>query len=258
MKSHSLFKIVVSFILIGVGVLLILANFGVISVEISSIIEKNWPILIALVGLKSFIDGIRSNVSGGSWTFGSFLLIYGVLVVLGRNGVLDFGFGDIWTLWPLLLIYIGVHSLVFTKHKGNKGKRVKITFDSDNEKQYRKNQKNFVGDQSFSDENWTVEPMELWNGVGEYYFDFTKAYIPEGETPISIKGWVGDVRMLMPENLAFQVEAAANIGSIKILNQQADGLRREVFYQTPDYEEATRKLSIKLQIQVGEIRIDQV
>src|SRR5690606_14234209 len=100
MKSSSLFKILFSFILIVLGSLLILANFDIISVEISSIINKNWPLLLTLIGLKWFFDGIRRKVNGGSWTFGSFLAIYSLLIVLGNYDVIDFGFGDIWTLWP--------------------------------------------------------------------------------------------------------------------------------------------------------------
>lgn len=257
MKSSSLFKILFSFILIVLGSLLILANFDIISVEISSFINKNWPLLLTLIGLKWFIDGIRPKVKGGSWTFGSFLAIYSLLVVLGKYDVIDFGFGDIWTLWPLLLIYIGIHSLLFTRGgRRKKEKMFHISFDTDHNKKYRNS--TFVEDIHFAEENWTLEPLDLWTGVGNYYFDFTKAYIPEGETPIKLEGWVGDVRMLMPENLAFRIEASANVANIKILNNSADGIRKDYYYETPDYDIATKKVHIVMQFQVGDIRIDQV
>jgi lia operon protein LiaF len=257
MKSRSLFHILFSLVLIGLGVILILVNFGVISVEITDLIKKNWPALIALLGLKWFWDGIRPS-GDGSWTMGSFLAIYGTLIVLGRNDVIDFDFSDIWTLWPLLLIYIGVHSLLFSKRKKRNGKKVKITFDHSDKEKYYSLKKNLVGDQNYFEENWTVEPLDLWSGVGNYYFDFTRSYIPEGNTPINIRGWVGDIRMIIPENLGFQVEASTKVGEIKIFNERAEGLKREIFYQSPNYHEATKKLTIKLKLKVGDIRIDQV
>ncbi|MBB6454684.1 lia operon protein LiaF [Salirhabdus euzebyi] len=259
MKSRSLFTVLLSVTLIGLGVFLILSNFGIISVEISELVSKNWPLLFVIIGLKWFIGGILPG-KNGSWTFGSFFIIYGLLVVLGKYDVLDFGFGDIWSLWPLLLIYIGFNSLLFAKGKGEKGKRVKIftVGNSSSSKDYGKNHKTFVGDQNFSEENWTVEPLQMWTGVGDYYFDFTKAYIPDAETPISIKGWVGDIRMLMPEHLAFQVVASVNVGEIQVVDKKSDGLKKEVVYQTPNYEDATKKLTINLQFQVGDIRIDRV
>ncbi|MRG86941.1 cell wall-active antibiotics response protein LiaF [Salinibacillus xinjiangensis] len=255
MKSRSLLTVIVSMILIGLGILLILANFDIISMEISTVIGKNWPLLLVVVGMKWFIDAFRSN-RGGSWTAGSFLAIYASLVVLGNYGVLDFGFGDVWELWPLLLVYIGLHSLLFAKKSKKKGKRVKVTFDSDRGE--GQNHKSFVGDHSFSEENWNLEPMDLWTGVGDYYFDFTKAYIPDTNTSIQVRGWVGDIRMLMPQDLEFQVQATANVGDIKVLDQEAAGLRKELSYKTQNYDEATRKLTINLDFQVGDIRIDRV
>ncbi|QHS21619.1 cell wall-active antibiotics response protein [Virgibacillus sp. MSP4-1] len=255
MKPQSLVKVLLSFLLIAAGIFLILENIGIISVEISNIIAKNWPILLIVMGLKWFVDSFRDN-KGGSWAFGSFLAIYASLVVLGNYGVLAFGFGDIWALWPLLLIYIGLHFLFFTKRKDKKGNGVKFTIDSD--RGNTKNSHSFVGSHNFNEENWTVEPLEMWSGVGDYYFDFTKAYIPNRDTPITIKGWVGDVRMLMPEDVALRIDATASVGDIKVLEKEANGVSKNLVYQSPDYEEAVQRLTIHLHLQVGDIRIDRV
>ncbi|SES99486.1 lia operon protein LiaF [Salinibacillus kushneri] len=255
MKSRGSVTILLSFILITVGIILFLENFNIISVEISNVIARNWPILFVILGLKWFIDSFRTN-KGGSWAFGSFLAIYGLLVVLGNYDIISFDFGDIWELWPLLLIYIGLHFLFFTNRKYKKGHGVKVTIDSDHSRM--KNNHSFVGSHSFNEENWTVEPLDIWSGVGDYYFDFTKAYIPNTNTPITVRGWIGDIRMLLPEDLPFKVDATTNVGEIKVLDQEASGMTKNLTFQSSDYGQAAQKLTIQLDLQVGDIRIDRV
>lgn len=280
MKINSIFRGLIALLLVGTGILLILSNLNIISLEIdlSDAILKSWPIFIVLLGWNIFINDFKPR-SDGSWEVGSFFLIYGSLIWMGNFNMLDFRLGDVWRLWPLLFIYIGVN--LFFKNKKRKKQRIitskkgrEVTIDLDPEgikEQVKKHvnpekeaikdsskYKSFIGDYNFTDANWVVEPMDLWTGVGDIDFDFTKAYIPDKETVISLRGWVGDVRMLIPEDLAFRIEARTNVGDIQIFDQKADGLNRKLVYQTPDYDKASRKLTIYMHYQVGDIQVNQL
>src|SRR5699024_5042218 len=232
---------------------------------------------------------------GGSWMFGSFLLIFGTLLMLDRFGIFSFVFKDIFKLWPLLIIYLGftfirpnrVYHHTQTERKGKNGyyygpydytkhydpdqyakyakeqtkKHVKdqvkyytdksfrdVVYDSadadkadpkdsgmdeptegrfsdeydtgaddatnhgDGQSRNHTNKSNHssskrrgksysrgsffsIGDIEYSRDNWKVEPMRLSNLAGDFYLDFTKAFIPEKEIPISISALAGDVQM---------------------------------------------------------------
>lgn len=94
--------------------------------------------------------------------------------------------------------------------------------------------------------------------AGDFYYDFSKAYIPEKEIPITISSLAGDVHILVPENLEFQVYASVKAGDIDIVGQSVDGINRSLSYVTPNYDSATRKINLTLKLKAGSIRVDYV
>ena len=100
--------------------------------------------------------------------------------------------------------------------------------------------------------------MSVWNVVGDYYFDFSKAYIPDKETCIQIKGVVADLKMLVPEDLPIKVSAKVKIGHLNILGNTSEGKGNKLYYESENYNEASRKLNIVLDMKIGDVRIDRV
>src|SRR5699024_3821203 len=115
-----------------------------------------------------------------------------------------------------------------------------------------------VGDYDYSDENWLVRPMNLKSMAGDYYFDFTKAFIPDKETPISIRGQAGDVHMVIPKDVPFRVVAIVKAGEIVIDGREVAGIQRSTDYEVDGYEEAEKKLDLYIKLSAGAIRIDRV
>ncbi|MEQ6389088.1 cell wall-active antibiotics response protein LiaF [Bacillaceae bacterium S4-13-58] len=255
MRKIGFFKIIVAFLFIIVGIGLILSNIGVISLEINEAFHYIYQIFFVIYGIKLMIDFFRG--SRGSWIFGSFLLVFGGLLLLGTFEIIPFVFSDIWQLWPLLLVYIGVG--MFTGGRSHKRKKVKFEFSSDdNSKRKEIHKVGGIGDVNFTSPNWNLEPLDLWNAIGDYKIDFSKAFIPEGKTPIHIGGWIGDVHILIPEHIPVSIDAVVKTGDIKLFGQRADGFNRQLHFASEDYENATRKLSITIELKIGDIRIDQV
>ncbi|MRH44141.1 hypothetical protein GH741_15980 [Aquibacillus halophilus] len=257
MKNNFL-RNIVAIIIILLGIALVLINVGVVSWELTEAWNYIYPAFFVLLGFKWLWDGFKGK--GGLWA-GSFFVIFGGLLLLDRFNIIVFNFWDIYKLWPLLIVYLGF-SIFGTSNKRNKQKKFQFIFDSDDhkdsEKMYGKKQKFAIGDHKFNTPNWKVEPMELWNAVGDYHIDFTKAFIPDKEIPVSIQGWAGDIRILMPENVEFSLEAHVKAGDINVFGQSADGINRELTYVTPNYDESTRKLNIYLNLKAGSIRVDKV
>ena len=173
----------------------------------------------------------------------------------------------VWKLWPILIIYIGIQ--MFSKNKP-----VKVIVDKDNwdlkidlsnkddcvnEKIDKSSKQSFtIGEMKMNKQNWSVEPIKLWNVVGDYYFDFSKAYIPDKETPIHIKGMVGDIKMLVPEGLPVKVDAFVKAGQINIFGEESRGKSCRMLYASPNFEESSRKINIVLDLKVGDVRIDRI
>src|SRR5690625_3835975 len=131
---------------------------------------------------------------------GSLLLILGLLLYLGQLPTIDFSFicKDMFKLWPLLIVYIGFSLIDFGRRRRGRVKEYKN--GKENYKKWAKNWRGFtIGNESFSEPNWHVKPINISNAVGDHYFDFTKAFIPDEEIPITVNSLEGEVGMAIAE-----------------------------------------------------------
>lgn len=249
-------------LLLFVGGILLLVNIGVISLEITELFVASYPFLLLVVAI---ILVMKSMFERKSLFFSLFLFLLSSILIFDRFGKLDFGFWEFWKLWPFIIIYLAM-SLLTRKNK------IKFHFHEDMPKDAfktaetlehnwskKKRKKAFsIGDVSFKQANWSVEPMELYNTIGDYFLDFSQAYIPEKETPIIVQGWIGDVKMIIPEDVPVFVQSYVKVGDIRIFDKKTDAINRGLTYQSPGYEEAMRKLKISIELKIGSVRIDKV
>jgi lia operon protein LiaF len=270
---QSINQIIFAAILLFVGIFLLLLNVGVISLEIKDVIVENYPFGFLFISFWYLIRAFKRNKKG-SLLLWFFLMAYSLMLSLDRLNWIVFLPKDFWRLWPVLFIYYGLILLV-------RKDKVKIFFNPEtpptsvyeNEEspslQYSPNsnhsntgdklKKSFsIGDVSYKNSNWSLEPMNLYNTIGDYFIDFRKAYIPEKETPILVHGWIGDVKMIVPDDVAVKIQAKVKIGDIRVFEMKTNDINRELVYKTPDYEEAIRKLDITIELKIGSIRIDKV
>ncbi|MDX5475607.1 MAG: cell wall-active antibiotics response protein LiaF [Bacillaceae bacterium] len=256
----------IAILLLFFGVMLLLVNLGVISLEIKQFFVNFYPVLILLLGLKMFVSILVKK--SDNYFLSVFLLLFGGLLCLDRLNLLEFKFMDIWKLWPFLIIYIGINLLLkrrpfkVTIIRDDCSNETKILKEMKSEKSGGKTNKEkqvfAVGEVKMNKQNWSVEPMKLWNVVGDYYFDFSKAYIPDKETTIQIKGMVADIKMLVPEDLPFKIDATVKTGALSVFGESATGMNSRMFYESPNYQESTRKVNVILELKVGDVRIDRV
>lgn len=265
LRYRSINQVLLAFLLLTVGIVLLLVNIGVISLEIKELFVGFYPYVLVTLGIIALINSLRSRQG----IFGAiFLLLFSSLLILDRLEFINFQFIDIWKLWPYLIIYIGF-SVLFKKHS------FKVHFENDlpadvfmkNEKkgncEVKKHSKHrrrgfSIGDVSMKKANWSLEPLELYNTVGDYFIDFSKAYIPEKETPVVLNGWIGDVKMIVPEDIPVKIQARIKVGDIRIFDNQSEAINRTLFYKSKEYDEAVRKLNITIELKIGSIRIDKV
>lgn len=249
MTMGGFFRFLFAVVLIVAGTGLVLANIGIVDINMDNVWLYIYPSIFVLFGLKWMIDKMRHK--GGSWIFGSFFFIFGSLLLLNRFDVISFQFWDVFRLWPLLIVYIGFSFI-------RRPNKVTVTYTSDDDKQAKTEYDNSyfsVGEHEYSQPNWKVEPMNLKSMAGDFYMDFSKAFIPDKETPISIKSLAGDVHILIPENVAFRVDASAKAGDIDVVGQKAEGINRRLRYETNEYESAVKKLDIHVNLKAGSIRV---
>ncbi|HLS61617.1 MAG TPA: cell wall-active antibiotics response protein LiaF [Virgibacillus sp.] len=249
--SNNVLRYFTAVLLIGLGTMLVLDNLGIIESNFNEAWHFIYPSFFIIFGIVLLFKYV--NKSGGNWMFGSFIIIFGSMLWLGRLAVIEFQFADLFKLWPLLIIYVGFSLFGLT----NRWRKPRVHIINDKHKHsYQEFGKRFsIGDVEFKEENWRVEPLNLWNAAGDYYLDFSKAYIPEEEIPIRIDSWAGDIQILLPENIDVRIAASVKAGEINLFGRTADGINCDLHFETPGYDEAVRKLDIELDLKAGSIKV---
>ncbi|WP_442599088.1 cell wall-active antibiotics response protein LiaF [Neobacillus sp. D3-1R] len=267
---QSMNQVIFAALLLFVGIFLLLLNVGVISLEIKVLIVELYPYIMFLFSFYLLVKAFKRH-SRASLFWGIFFLSFSLMLCLDRFQIVNFSFGDFWKLWPVIIIYFGLELLI-RKDKVKIFFNSDIPFESKNEETVdsqtwkadsksssgKKIRSFSIGDIEIKKSNWSLEPMNLYNTIGDYFIDFSKAYIPEKETPIIVQGWIGDVKMIVPDDVAVHVQAKVKIGDIRIFDIRSNDINRNLVYETPGYEDAIKKLNIMIELKIGSIRIDQV
>lgn len=252
--GNRFFRSILALVIISLGIVLVLENLGLGSWSLGEWWPYIYPSFFILLGLKWFYQAFKGL--NGFWT-ASFLIIFGSLLLLGQFEHINFEFLDIYKLWPLILVFTGLYFLGVPRRRRMKifyqGKDSTKSKTDDNEKT-----KTVYGNYDYSKTNWKVEPTDIWNAVGDHTMDFTKAFIPDQNTPITIHGLAGDINIILPDHVDFSVKATVRAGEVVVLDQTSQGINRSLTYETAGYETATRKLTFKLKLNAGTIRVDRI
>jgi hypothetical protein len=174
----------------------------------------------------------------GSAVAGTVLIGLGVLFLLSiwlRVNLWGF-------FWPGLLIVLGVAILVRSRATPA-GARSEFVLLGDIDR---------AGD-------WPVTNEETWIGIGDVDLDFTRTGVPAGETTIGLRGFIGDVEVIVPHSIGLSIIASGFITNVK----QAGHKEQPVFlgtyrYQSEGYATAERKIRLETSFFIHDLKLRQV
>lgn len=268
--KRSIYQSMYALLIMASGTLLLLHNINVIDIGANDLWHLLYPAVFIIYGLKVVTDSLvwmrkrkRFNLD---WFWGASLVLLGVFLILGRIDMITFHIGMVWRLWPLVLVYIGLTTL-FSNDRGIhihwcdecEGEKTSCwTCGSEADENTNWHKHISVGKFRRNQANWSAEAMDLTNSIGEYELDFTRAFIPDENVPITMKGWVGDVKILIPKDVEFSLRARAVVGDVYVAGQSQEGFNPSLRYKTPGYDEATRKLTIDIFYRILDLRVDHV
>lgn len=248
--GFNIISVPVLLILIGIGYLL--ANLNIIPLTPWQAFIRYWPAILVIYGLNGLIkcfSNIKhqpfSSKKVNLWYYLAFSII-GIVLLAPRIG-LEFSIN--WNMiWPVLLIFLGLYLLL----KDNK-KFKKIVASKPVTKSVT-----FVGEYYRAGEAWSLDDMRQHFGIGDITLDITKAIIPDKEVFVQISGILGDATVYVPSDLPVKVNTNIKLGSITLFGQSDSGSNCSMYYESPDYERASRKLNLVLEWTVGEINVRKV
>lgn len=104
---------------------------------------------------------------------------------------------------------------------------------------------------------WQVTDQEFWLFVGDVILDFTQADIPTGETTLRLFGFVGNIRLRVPEGVGVALSSLAFLTEAKVLGEKRSGMFGPLRLTSEGYELAERKIKLELTFFVADVKTKQ-
>lgn len=172
------------------------------------------------------------NRSGIFW--GVAIIIVGVVLLAG--GVFDVSLARY--LWPLAFIGLGLWLLL--------GQRRQLEMEPAVD--------GFISEVK-RDGRWEVIPASYRAFISDMKLDMTQAEIPDGETVLYFSGFIGDIKLRVPDDVGVKISVSAFIGETKVLGETRSGFLSPLTLQTADYKLAARRLHIQTNYFISDVKV---
>lgn len=118
----------------------------------------------------------------------------------------------------------------------------------------------FAGDMRLGDSAWAPENSSYNVNIGDMHVDFTTAIFSDGETEIDLSCWIGEISVIIPDELAVDLLMETNVGEVVFVGHaEKSGITNNVIkYRSEGYDEAPKKLKLRATLNVGSIKVKSV
>jgi len=113
----------------------------------------------------------------------------------------------------------------------------------------------FLGDMFVDCTGINLRNVEMSIGVGDLEVHLRGGQFASGLNRLIISGFVGDVRVFVPDDVPYSAHCSNFVGDIQIPGRAVSGFGSNLESQTPDYESAESKLYLAINNFVGDIKI---
>jgi len=227
---------------IALGCALLFDALGFVDVSFSRLLAVYWPILLVVWGVQKAARVARIIRQGrtvpakakvGPLT----VIVLGALVLARNLGWLGEGTVSLWKLAAaFLLIYFGVGLL-----EGRPKDREVIS--------------SLLGELHYGQNPFALSDTCYTMAVGDLHLDLTQAIVPNREVVLELNLGAGSIEILVPRDLAVAVHAHTSAGELTIFDVQASGISRDIVWTSPDYDTATRRVKMFVEVKVGDVVI---
>jgi lia operon protein LiaF len=168
---------------------------------------------------------------------GAAITVFGLLLLI--SNLLQVNLWDY--LWPLILIGLGAW-LIFRPQRRQREVPTRFLLLGDVRRR---------GD-------WSVREEDIWVIIGDTNLDFTQARLPEGETTLKVQGFVGGVRVTVPEGFGLRIRSTAFVTDAHVMGSHQDYFLVPYDYVSGGYETAVRRVNLELLHFVTDLRVHKM
>lgn len=177
------------------------------------------------------------------------MAVYKIRAGEKKSGWLLVVIGGVMLLNDLTVLFVAVLFIVL----GVYGMRSRKTVDK-RDKSYERRQ-NVLQSIKWNKEPWELRNMYISSVIGEIYLDFSLALTDRKESEIVLQGIVGDVDIIVPEDIGVSVQSSVLIGQTAVGGEKEAGLGNKFSWKSPHFEDSDTKVKLVISYLVGDINI---
>jgi len=185
------------------------------------------------------------------------LITLGVLFLLDNLGIADFG-SIISTYWPVILILIGIR-IFFRYGRGPSQPSATtepVTMGTTQESSASAiHNSNVFGDVDMKISSKDFRGGSISNVFGDMNIDLSEITLAEGEQVLKLDGVFGDLHVLVPKDIEIAVTSHSVFGDVRVLGNMKTGFGQEIFFSSPNYSAAPKKLRILSNQVFGDVKV---
>lgn len=196
-------RVLIGLLLVVIGALFLLDNFT----DWHFPREILWPVVLIAFGVVNLV-----RRGSGLW-LGGVLTLLGIVFLLDALDILTFHMRDLWRLWPLVLLVIGVRMLL-----GARGSRPRRSMVTDGAT--RRGSDHLGATYAFSSGTERVTSRSFSGGnatavFGSAQIDLRQASPTSGGATVDLTVLFGSVEIRVPESWEVDVQTAHFLGGLE-------------------------------------------
>jgi len=102
---------------------------------------------------------------------------------------------------------------------------------------------------------WSLRPLSIWNIIGEIKLDLSLAIWEEPEVTIVLQGVIGDIDVIVPENVGVSVVGFVIFGQIEAGLEKEAGVWNKLNWQSPNYHTSSNKVKLIVSYIVADVDV---
>jgi lia operon protein LiaF len=102
---------------------------------------------------------------------------------------------------------------------------------------------------------WTVRSSELSVAIAEIKIDLSNAIFEEDDIVLHLQGIIGDIDIVVPEDVGLTVNAQVTIGEIQVAGEKGAGLMNRLVWRSPNAESAEHRVRLNLSYLIADVDV---
>ncbi|WLD93886.1 cell wall-active antibiotics response protein LiaF [Alkalihalobacillus sp. AL-G] len=115
------------------------------------------------------------------------------------------------------------------------------------------------GRQATPDAAYEWDDVNIQCGISDTVIDLSNTVLPKGESVIFARGFIGNIKVLVPYEVEVSISHSVFAGSSEIFDRVEDRLwNQSLLYKTEGYDGASHKVKIFTSMMIGDIGVKRI